>query len=207
MTLDTKEPVQPNHENLPPHPVEEDKKLVSILFLITSKTAEILNQNENWFIALPLDADVVVFSDRPHRIAKKMPSINEFVGFFLHSDLAKDLPNVTIAGNLNSDLKEYYSIVEMDKPIIQADSILLPIVRSIGEEEIMPKGSYSNLSLVVDSVWGWVWGGLQIAGAATASLAACTVGEAVTMGADTALCVAGVAGTTGLTGNVIRDNT
>ncbi len=211
MILDPKVPVQPNHENLPPHPVEADKKIVSILFLITSETGQIesaqLSSDKQWLISLPLDAHVVVFSDRPHRIAKKMSDINKFVEFFLHSDLTTDPPNVTIAGNLNSDLKEYYSIVEIGKPAIQNNEIKLPIIKPIGEEEIMPEGSYSNLSLVVDSVWGWVWGGLEVAAAGTATAVACTVGEVVTMGADTAVCVAGVAGTTGLTGNVIRDNT
>jgi hypothetical protein len=195
------------HENLPPHPVDKETKLVSLLFLITSKTAEILSKNENWFIKLPKNANVVVFSDRPHRIAKRIPSIENFAKFFLDSDLTTDPPNVTIAGNLNTDSKEYYSIVEIGSPTIDGDDILLPIMKPIGEEKIIPEGSYSDLSLVVDSVWGWIWGGLEVAGAAAVTGVACTVGEVATLGADTAICVGGVAGTVGLTGNVVNNNT
>jgi len=196
-------------------PVYDGNTLVSVLFLITSKSAEIyknsdsdLNDNESWVIKVPLDAHVVVFSDRPHRVAKVIPEgIKSFVNIFLKSDFSTDLPNVTVAGNLDSESQEYYSVIEMGIPILNETSVLLPIMRPIGEETYMPQGSYSNLSLVVDSVWGWIIGGAETIASGVATAAACTVGEVASLGADTAVCVAGVAGTIASGASTINSNT
>ena len=193
-------------------PVHNGKTMVSLLFMINSKSAEIYkeddsNSDENWVIKVPLDANVLAFSDRPHRIAKSIPDgISGFVSIFLNSDFTTDPPNVTVAGNLDSDSKEYYSVIEMGIPKLYESHVLLPIIRPIGEETYVPQGSYSNLSLVVDNVWGWILGSIETAAAAVGTGLACTVGEVATLGAATAGCVAAVAGTIALGGSVIKDN-
>ncbi len=163
--------------------------------------------NENWVIKVPLDASVLAFSDRPHRIAKSISDgISGFVNIFLNSDFTADPPNVTVAGNLDSDSKEYYSVIEMGIPKLYESHVLLPIIRPIGEETYIPQGSYSHLSLVVDNVWGWILGGMETAASAVGTAVACTVGEVATLGADTAVCVAGVVGTAAVAGNMVKDN-
>ena len=197
------------HQNLPIH---KGNEMVSLLFMINSISGEIYsetdsNKEEKWFIKIPLDTNVIAFSDRPHRIAKSMPGgMKEFTNFFVKSDFTTDPPNVTVSGNLDSDSKEYYTIIEMGTPRLNNTHAFLPIIKPIGDETHMPSGSYSNLSLVVDNVWGWILGGVETAAATVATAATCTVGEVATLGAATGVCVAAVAGTVALGGNTINSN-
>lgn len=199
------------HEiGLPDHPLDTDKKIVSVLFLITAP--EIIVQDKH--VEIPSDANVIVFSDRPHRIAKVYPGgITSFASFFSKSDFTTDPPNVTFAGNLDSNKKEYFTIFELGDPILASNSVLFPIIQAIGKEVLIPDGVYSNVSLVVDDVWAAIVSGIGAAVAAVGTAAACTVGEIATMGADTAVCVAGVVGTAALgadmgvqTGKVVTGN-
>jgi hypothetical protein len=106
-------------------PVHNGNTMVSLLFLITSKSAEIyknidsnLNDSESWVIKVPLDAHVVAFSDRPHRVAKVIPEgIGGFINIFLKSDFTTDPPNVTVAGSLEDVLKVLSQVAkQLDPP-------------------------------------------------------------------------------------------
>ena len=179
-------------------PVHNGNTMVSMLFMIVSEEVSV----KDGHIELSNNERVTVFSDRPHRIAKPLPGgVEAFGKFFNDSDFIDDPPNVTFAGNLNADKKEYYTIFEIGDPVLSKNSVLLPIINVIGEEKSIPDGSYSNVSLVVDNIWGTILGSIETAAAGIATAAACTVGEVATMGADTAVCAAGVAGTIALGGN------
>lgn len=184
------------HQNEKAHliglPTHEGKHMVSVLFMVTAPEVKVQDKH----VEITSDSNVVVFSDRPHRIAKPYPGgVNAFAAFFSKSDFTKNPPNVTFAGNLNSDGKEYYTIFELGDPILASKSVLFPIIQIIGEEKAIPDGTYSNVSMVVDDVWSAIFSGIETAVAAIGTAVACTVGEVVTVGTDTALCVAGVAGT------------
>lgn len=173
-------------------PTHEGKHMVSVLFMVTAPEVKVQDKH----VEITSDSNVVVFSDRPHRIAKPYPGgVNAFAAFFSKSDFTKNPPNVTFAGNLNADGKEYYTIFELGDPILASKSVLFPIIQIIGEEKAIPDGTYSNVSMVVDDIWSAILSGLETAAAAVGTAVACTVGEVASMGADTAVCVAGVVGT------------
>ena len=188
--------------------MHDGNHMVSLLFMITSPKIKIIDNQ----IVLPLDSNVVLFSDRPHRIAKEFPGgIDGFANFYLKSDFTSDTPNVTFAGNFDADGKEYYSVFEFGSPEIEDQNISFPIINIIGVEKMVPNGTYSNMSLVVDNIWKSIGkaflSGIEIGAAGIATIGACTVGEVATGGLDTAVCVAGVAGTAALAGNTVLDGT
>ncbi|MCA9944318.1 MAG: hypothetical protein KC449_12605 [Anaerolineales bacterium] len=187
-----------------------DPGKVSLLFMITAASGKLeqteggKNCQDSVHLVLPTDAHVVAFSDRPHRIARHVEGgLKHFCAFYTQSDFISDPPNVTFAGNLSQTKSEQFTIFEMGKPAVGEYEVRLPVVHTIGDEKLPPMGTYKNVSLIVDSVWGAIFGWAGTLAAGTATAAACTVGEVVTIGADTAVCVAGVVGTVAAGGEAV----
>ncbi len=181
--------------------ISSDNK-VSLLYLLTAETGKVENRHNGGInIIIPKDANIIVFSDRPHRIAKHVPGgVASFADFFSHSDLMTDPPNITFAGNFNVDETEKYSVLELVNPFVKDDFFVMPINTAIGDEKLLPEGEYENISIVIDNVWGWIGAigaAIGTVGAGAGTIAACTVGEVATAGLDTGVCVAGVVGTIG----------
>ena len=153
----------------------EDK--VSLLFLLVTPFATIETRPEGGaYIKMPLETDVVAFSDRPHRIAKSIPGgVVSLANYLSQSDIATDPPNITFTGELGSNERHVFTVVEMEQPMIEGSYVLLPVSNAIGEEILPANGEYQNVSIVVDNFWGM----LSAIGSATATVGACTVGEVI----------------------------
>jgi hypothetical protein len=186
-----------NHlEGLPKY---AGKSVVSLMFLMTSDKATV----DGAAIVIPGNAAMIVFSDRPHRIARPLPGgIMSFANFYARSNFVADPPNATFAASTVEGNQEVCSVLELGIPQIEDGQVRLPILRAVGQETAPAQGDYTNVSMVVDNFWSTVGSDLQLVGEAVGTVAlgagtavACTVGEVATVGADTAACVAGIAGT------------
>jgi hypothetical protein len=186
-----------NHlEGLPKY---QGKSMVSLLFLMTSDKATV----DGAAIVVPGNAAMIVFSDRPHRIARPLPGgVMSFANFYARSNFVTDPPNATFAGSTAEGDQEVCSVVELGTPQVEDGQVRFPILQAVGQEEAPAQGDYENVSMVVDDFWSSFGSDLQLVGEVVGTVAlgagtavACTVGEVATVGADTAACVAGVAGT------------
>lgn len=179
-------------------PVHNGEYKVSLLFLMVSPRAIVTED----LIVIPQRSPLVVFSDRPHRIARAVDGgASAFAALYGRSDFLADPPNVTFAAT-DDDGNEQYTVFELGQPQLEDDRVLLPIRQILGDERRLPPGEYRNASLVVDNVWDTIGDVAEIAGgvvgtvaAGIGTAAACTVGEVATLGAATAVCVGGVVGT------------
>jgi hypothetical protein len=180
-------------------PKYRGKSVVSLLFLMTSDKVTV----ESAAIVIPSNAAMIVFSDRPHRIARPLPGgILSFANFYARSNFVADPPNATFAGSTAGGDEEVYSVVELGTPQVADGQVRFPILEAVGQETVPAPGEYENVSMVVDDFWSSFGSDLQVIGEAVGTVAlgagtavACTVGEVATVGADTAACVAGIAGT------------
>lgn len=179
-------------------PTYGGKHVVSLMFLMTSDKATV----EGAAIVIPGNAAIVVFSDRPHRIARPLQGgVLSFANFYARSNFVADPPNATFAAS-NAEGQEVCSVLELGTPQVEDGQVRFPILRAIGQETAPAQGDYENMSMVVDNFWSTVGSDLELVGEAVGTVAlgagtaiTCTVGEAVTAGADTAVCVAGVVST------------
>jgi len=189
------------HNELPKH---KGTSMVSLLYTIISETATITQNGGQFEITTPLNAACIVFSDRPHRIAKPVNGgIAAFVAIFNHSDFVKNPPNVALAGQHTTSGQEEYTVFEMGPPKVNGQQVSFPIIQFNGDEKPVNTGEYKNLSLVVDD--SDFWDAVEDTGAILGTAATCSVGEVATVGADTAGCVAAATATTGLVGNQVND--
>ena len=174
---------------------------IDVLFMITAPTVEFYeNDKHGEHFLMPGDAHTLVFSDRPYRLAKNLSGgAKHFANFYNNCDFKSDPPNVTFAGLHHGTSSESVTIFELGAPVISGENIVLPVVQFIGDEKPVLKGGFSNVSFVVDNIWGDI---AELAGAAVGTGVACTVGEVFTAGADTAVCAAGVVATSGAIANV-----
>ncbi len=177
---------------------------IDMLFLITAPAAEFLKTEKHGeHFLISGDAHALVFSDRPYRLAKTLAGgALHFAHFYNKCDFKNDPPNVTFAGLKHGASNENVTIFELGSPIVSGANVLLPVVQWIGDEMPVPVGRFSNVSFVVDNIFGDI---LETVGAVAGTGVACTVGEVVTLGADTALCAAGVVATAGTITNVASD--
>lgn len=174
------------------------KHVVSLMFLMTSGKATV----DGAAIVIPGDAAMIVFSDRPHRIARPLQGgVLSFANFYARSNFVADPPNATFAAS-TADGQEVCSVLELGTPQVEDGQVRFPILQAIGEETAPAPGDYENVSMVVDNFWSTVGSDLELVGEAVGTVAlgagtaiTCTVGELATAGADTAVCVAGVAST------------
>ena len=185
-----------NHlDGLPKH---AGKSVVSLMFLMTSETAAV----DGDALVIPGDAAMIVFSDRPHRIARPLPGgVLSFANFYARSNFVADPPNATFAAS-TADGQEVCSVLELGTPQVEDGQVRFPILQAIGQETAPAPGDYANVSMVIDNFWSTVGSDLELVGEAVGTVAlgagtaiSCTVGEVATAGTDTALCVAGVAST------------
>ena len=182
-------------EGLPKH---NGQFVVSLMFLMTSDKATVDGDG----IVIPGNAAMIVFSDRPHRIARPLPGgVTSFAKFYARSNFVADPPNATFAATA-ADGQEVCSVVELGTPQIEDGQVRFPILQAVGQETAPAPGDYANVSMVIDNFWSTVGSDLELVGEAVGTVAlgagtalACTVGEAVSVGTDTAVCVAGVAST------------
>lgn len=173
--------------------------VVSLMFLMTSGKATV----DGAAIVIPGDAAMVVFSDRPHRIARPLPGgVLSFANFYARSNFVADPPNATFAASAAEDGQEVCSVLELGTPQVEDGQVRFPILQAIGQETVPAQGDYENVSMVVDNFWSTVGSDLQLVGEAVGTVAlgagtalACTVGEVASAGTDTAVCVAGVVST------------
>jgi hypothetical protein len=179
-----------------------DDNQISLLFMITADNIKLEKSGtyEAGYVGehfvINSDAHVLVFSDRPHRVAKRLEGgLVAFTEFYGKSDFVTDPPNITFAGKYNVDGAEKYSVLEMSKPFFDNKRVIVPIVSALGDQVIPPHGDYSGISIVVDNIFGAVIGWVETGLAGVGTAIACGPGEIITAGADTALCVAGVIGT------------
>lgn len=186
-----------NHlEGLPKY---EGKSVVSLLFLLTSDKATVDGDS----IVVPGDAAMIVFSDRPHRIARPLQGgVLSFANFYARSNFVADPPNATFAGSTAEGDQLVCSVLELGTPLVENGQVRFPVLRAVGQEKAPAQGDYENVSMVVDNFWSTVGSDLEVVGEAVGTVAlgagtalACTVGEVATAGTDTAVCVAGVAST------------
>ncbi|HEY0413056.1 MAG TPA: hypothetical protein VGD66_07935 [Allosphingosinicella sp.] len=186
-----------NHlEGLPKY---QGKSVVSLLFLMTSDKATV----DGAAIVIPGNAAMIVFSDRPHRIARPLQGgVLSFANFYARSNFVADPPNATFAGSTAGGNQEVCSVLELGTPQVEDGQVRFPILQAVGQETAPAQGDYQNVSMVIDNFWSSVGSDLQLVGEVVGTVAlgagtavACTVGEVATVGADTAACVAGVAGT------------
>lgn len=177
---------------------------INVLFMITAPTVEFYETDKHGeHFLIPREAHTLVFSDRPYRLAKNLSGgANHFAKFYNKCDFKNDPPNVTFAGLHHGTSSESVTIFELGAPIISGENIVLPVVQFIGDEKPVLKGGFSNVSFVVDNIFGDI---AELAGAVVGTGCACTVGEVFTAGIDTAICAAGVVGTAGAIGNVATD--
>jgi len=184
--------------------------LISFLYMIVAPTASFKTEGNygdtevgNHFV-LDVNSGITAFSDRPHRVAKSFEGgLSAFVEAYGTSDFNVDPPNVTFSGQNTVHGEQEATIFEMENPFVFEDQVIIPIVSAIGTEQFPTVGMYANTSFIVDSIFGDI---LEVAGGVigiiatgVATAAACTVGEAVTVGVDTPVCIAGVAATIGAT--------
>ena len=175
------------------------KHVVSLMFLMTSGKATV----DGAAIVIPGNAAMIVFSDRPHRIARTLPGgVMSFADFYARSNFVADPPNATFAASTAEENQQVCSVVELGTPQVEDGQVRFPILRAVGQEMAPAQGDYENVSMVIDNFWSTVGSDLELVGEAVGTVAlgaatavTCTVGEAVTAGTDTALCVAGVAST------------
>lgn len=198
---------------------EATEEGISLLIMITCPEMAFLSEGKYGdrkvgphFVVRQDQAHVVVFSDRPHRLAKTMPGgIEHFAALYTKSDFVKDPPNATFAGNEEKTKQERYTVIEFDQPFaFQAGSekgllVVIPVQKAIGSEKLPPFGSYNDCSMVVDDLFGAIIGWTETVAAGVATGVACTVGEVATLGADTAVCVAGIVGTAASAANAIKE--
>ena len=174
------------------------KHVVSLMFLMTSDKATV----DGAAIVVPGGATMVVFSDRPHRIARSLPGgVISFAAFYARSNFVADPPNATFAAS-TAEGQEVCSVLELGTPQVEDGQVRFPILQAIGQETAPAPGDYENVSMVVDNFWSTVGSDLQLVGEAVGTVAlgagtalACTVGEVASAGTDTAVCVAGVVST------------
>lgn len=179
-------------------PTYGGKHVVSLMFLMTSGKATV----DGGAIVVPGEAAMIVFSDRPHRIARPLPGgVLSFANFYARSNFVADPPNATFAAEAAGG-QEVCSVLELGTPQVEDGQVRFPILQAIGQETAPAPGDYENVSMVVDNFWSTVGSDLELVGEAVGTVAlgagtaiTCTVGEAVSAGTDTALCVAGVAST------------
>ena len=73
------------------------------MFLMTSDKATV----DGAAIVVPGDAAIVVFSDRPHRIARTLPGgVMAFANFYARSNFVADPPNATFAGSTAEGIRK-----------------------------------------------------------------------------------------------------
>lgn len=142
---------------------------LSWLFMIRSKTVTITKPDHEGcsHIEIPSDATVIAFSDRPFRLAKSLEGgIVAFAKFFEKSDFKDNPPNVTFAGEFtdkDGNKKEHYTIFEMKderediEPPSNPNIVSFRIATVLGKQEILPSGTYSHISLIVDDYWLKKW--------------------------------------------------
>ena len=189
----------PDMNHLEGLPKYQGKSVVSLMFLMTSDKAAV----EGDAIVVPGNAAMIVFSDRPHRIARPLKGgVTSFANFYASSNFVADPPNATFAGSTAEGDQEVCSVVELGTPQVEDGQVRFPILQAVGQETAPAPGDYANVSMVIDNFWSSVGSDLQLVGEAVGTVAlgagtalACTVGEAVSVGTDTAICVAGVAST------------
>jgi hypothetical protein len=189
--------LESNHlEGLPKY---EGKSVVSLMFLMTSDKATI----DGAAIVIPGNAAMIVFSDRPHRIARPLQGgVTSFANFYARSNFVADPPNATFAGSTAVGNQEVCSVLELGTPQVEDGQVRFPILQAVGQEMAPAQGDYENVSMVIDNFWSTVGSDIELVGEAVGTVAlgagtavACTVGEVATVGADTAACVAGVVST------------
>jgi hypothetical protein len=189
----------PDRDHLEGLPKYEGKCVVSLMFLMTSAKATI----DGAAIVIPGDAAMIVFSDRPHRIARPLQGgVTSFANFYARSNFVADPPNATFAASTAGGDQEVCSVLELGTPQVEDGQVRFPILRAVGQEQAPAQGDYENVSMVIDNFWSTVGSDLELVGEAAGTVAlgagtalACTVGEAATAGAATAICVAGIAST------------
>lgn len=172
-----------------------DKKTekVSLLFLVTASSAVVKKGPAGLEISIPVNSNIVVFTDRPYRLARALPGgLRSFAAFFERSNFKRDLPNVTLSGTDAANQQQMATIMEMSQPTVKDGDFVMKIQRPTGSEQLPPEGTYSNVSLVVDSVWSWL--------VSNSPGLMCTLQDAATLGRDTADCVKGVTSTIGAPG-------
>jgi len=183
-------------------PGKEGEK-VSVLFLIHAKSAKVEKSGNTSSISLPSNSEVLVFSDRPYRLAKPLPGgLDAFAKFFQKSNFHKDLPNVTFSGQVQGSKLNPVSVLVVKSPQAKDGSVQFTIVQANGSEKIPAPGTYDELTLVVDNVWDWLAAGASIVGTAFT----CSAGEVATLGLATGACVAGVAESVAAVGGAASGN-
>ena len=138
---------------------KNELKDLSWLFMIRSKTVKITASGGANYIEIPKEATVIAFSDRPYRMAKTIEGgIVGFANFFINRpDFPKDPPNVTFVGESvdgNRNEQEHYTIFELEKPLLypekNPETVSFRIAKVLGEQKVLPTGTYSHVSLIVD---------------------------------------------------------
>lgn len=187
--------------------MKKQDKTTSFLFMINSESVKVRGR----MIEVDKPANVILFSDRPYRIAKALENgIEAFANFFGQSDFTSDPPNVTFSG-VNDDGNHVFFVFELGTPIQKSGSVLFPIIRIIGNPGGLQNGRYADVSLVVDSVFGAIIGAITsaigsvglVGAIAGGAAAGCWLTDVATVGILTPACVAATAGVIATTGTAL----
>ena len=133
---------------------------LSLLFMVNAKTASFRakgtygDQIVKDHFVIDVDSDILLFSDRPHRVAKGYKGgLTAFAKSYADSDFEEDPPNATFSGQHTITGHEQATVFEMTAPFVYGSEFILPVKTAIGDEVLPPFGSYRNVSFVVDNIF------------------------------------------------------
>lgn len=181
---------------------EKQNKKINALFFINALSGTVEQTGNKTQIVIPANSSIILFSDRPNRIAKPVKSgLIGFVEFFKASNFVKNPPNITFSAELNAAPSITASVLEIGTPTIEKNNFILPIIKANGSEKIPNLGKYKNITLVIDNI---LWDIAEDVGAIGGVGLAC-LSVPLTLGASGVACGSAVVGTAGLVGNQVSN--
>ena len=127
--------------------MEEDPQEVSWLFMLSTKDAYVDQKGEDYRLIVPIDANVVMFSDRPERLVQPI-SISKLLRAWQigRDSFANNPPNAAIS------LGGKKAVVTLSDLTVKDDKAYFKIVSDGGLEDALMPGDVGSLFMVLDSV-------------------------------------------------------
>ena len=127
--------------------VREDSQPISWLFMLSTKDAYIVEESNILRLAVPIDANVVMFSDRPERIVRPISLSGLFDAWSRGRDSFENTPpNAAIA------LGDKKAVVALTDFEIRDNKAYFTVVEDGGVKNNLMQGDVGNLFMVLDSV-------------------------------------------------------
>ena len=127
--------------------VREDPQPVSWLFMLSTKDAYVVKESGVLRLAVPIDANVVMFSDRPERMVKPISLSRLFNAWLSGRDsFENNPPNAAIA------LGDKKAVVTLTDFEIRDNKAYFTVVEDGGVKNNLMQGDGGNLFMVLDSL-------------------------------------------------------